>query len=72
MDTENVTEIDTEVSSSSSLTESDLDEWLDKGYVPEKYLPTKKDRDYIEEVVIGREEKALIPAKLNIKNVRPS
>ena len=68
-DTENVTEIDTEESSSSSLTESDSDEWLDKGCAPEQYLPARKDRSYIEEVVIGREQKAMIQAQIKHKKV---
>ena len=35
--------------------------------MPEKYLPNKTEKEYIEEVVIGKEEKALILAKIQKK-----
>ena len=38
--------------------------------MPEKYLPNKTGKDYIEEVVIGKEEKALIPAKIQQKKCK--
>ena len=38
--------------------------------MPEKYLPNKTGKDCIEEVVIGKEEKALIPAKIQQKKCK--
>ena len=38
--------------------------------MPEKYLPNKTGKEYIEEVVIGKEEKALIPAKIQQKKCK--
>ena len=67
---ENITEIDTEESSSSCLTESDLEELLGKGSLSEKYLSAENDRDYIEEVVIGKEERALITARIKHKKCK--
>ena len=38
--------------------------------MPEKYLPKESGRNRIEEVVIGKEEKALIPAMIQKKSYK--
>ena len=38
--------------------------------MPEKYLPNKTGKEYVEEVVIGKEEKALILAKIQQKKCK--
>ena len=40
------------------------------GYLPEKYLPKGSGRNSIEEVVIGKEDKALIPAVVQKKKYK--
>ena len=69
-DGENITEVDSGESSSTASTDSDREELLDLEYLLEKDTSKKSSRNSIEEVVIGKEEKALIPAEVQKKKYK--